>query len=208
MTRLLEAYRLSYTLGRLAILEDIDLTLESGESLAITGPSGSGKTTLLYLLAGMVRPTSGTVTLNGRPLTRLATPADGVATVLQGYGLVGLLSAAENVQLALRAAGVGAEESAATAAQTLRDLGLDGHEHQLADELSGGQQQRTAVARALALQPTILIADEPTAELDPASRTLVVQRLLEVSTSGRSVIIATHDRDVVSACDRQIDLTR
>ena len=208
MTTLLEARRLSYTLGGLAILEDIDLTLEAGESVAVTGPSGSGKTTLLYMLAGMARPTSGTVTLNGRPLTRLATPADGVASILQGYGLVGLLTAAENVQVTLRAAGIGAEESAVIAAQSLRDLGLAGHEHQLADELSGGQQQRTAVARALALRPTVLLADEPTAELDPASRALVIQRLLDIARSGRSVIIATHDGDVAATCDRRYQLTR
>jgi putative ABC transport system ATP-binding protein len=208
MTPLLEARQLTYTLDGVAILEGIDVTAQTGESLAITGPSGSGKTTLMYLLAGMIRPTSGTVTFDGRTLTRLATPADGVATVLQGYGLVGLLTAAENIQVALLAADVGRKESVARAAQALGDLGLSGHERQLADELSGGQQQRTAVARALALHPKLLIADEPTAELDPASRALVMQRLLEVTRSGGSVIIATHDPDVAAACNRRIELTR
>jgi putative ABC transport system ATP-binding protein len=208
MTPLLEARQLTYTLDGVAILEGINVTAQTGESLAITGPSGSGKTTLMYLLAGMIRPTSGTVTFDGRTLTRLATPADGVATVLQGYGLVGLLTAAENIQVALLAADVGRKESVARAAQALGDLGLSGHERQLADELSGGQQQRTAVARALALHPKLLIADEPTAELDPASRALVMQRLLEVTRSGGSVIIATHDPDVAAACNRRIELTR
>ncbi len=143
----------------------------------------------------------------------MATPSAGVASRVSGLPLrdtlplVGLLTAAENVEVALRAAGVGPDESAATAAQALADLGLGEHERQLADGLSGGQEQRTAVARALALRPTVLIADEPTAELDPASRALVMQRLLEVPRSGRSLIIATHDGDVAEGCDRRLELT-
>ncbi|HWE55772.1 MAG TPA: heme ABC exporter ATP-binding protein CcmA [Acidimicrobiales bacterium] len=207
MTVLLEGRGLSYSLSGVSILQSIDVTVEAGEAVAVTGPSGSGKTTLLYLLAGMIRPSSGTVSLDGKPLDRLATPADGVATVLQGYGLVSLLTAAENVQVALRAAGADPQEAATTAVQALADLGLGGHERQLADELSGGQQQRTAVARALALRPRLLIADEPTAELDPAARALVMQRLLEVPSAGGSIVIATHDPDVAEACSRRIELT-
>lgn len=207
MTPLLEARGLSFAQGGLAILDNIDLMVRTGERLAVTGPSGSGKTTLLYLLSGMIRPSSGTVTLDGQPLTRMATPADGVATVLQGYGLVGLLTASENVQVALRAAGQGHDEAALLASQVLRELGMGGHEHQLADELSGGQQQRTAVARALALEPKLLIVDEPTAELDPASRAVVMQRLLDTARPDRSVVIATHDTDIAAACDRRVALS-
>jgi putative ABC transport system ATP-binding protein len=206
MTPILEALGLAYSVDGQVVVEDIDLIVEAGESVAVTGPSGSGKTTLLHLLTGMIRPTRGTISLSGEPLTRLATPADGVATVLQGYGLVGLLTAAENVEVALQAAGVDHRTAAAESARVLADLGLDGHAGQLADELSGGQQQRTAVARALAVHPKLLLADEPTAELDPASRTLVVQRLLEVVSSERSLVVATHDAEVAARCDRLIVL--
>jgi putative ABC transport system ATP-binding protein len=203
---LLEVRDLSYAIDGRTILEGVDLSVHGGEALAVTGPSGSGKTTLLELLAGMIRPSGGTITLDGRPLDRMATPADGVATVLQGYGLVGLLTTAENIEVALRANGVGHLEAGARSIQALAELGLSGHEHQLADELSGGQQQRTAVARALSLRPRLLIADEPTAELDPASRTLVMERLLEVVDGGSCLIIATHDPDVASVCGREYTL--
>ena len=206
MTTLLEARQVSYRIENLTILEGIDLAISPGESIAITGPSGSGKTTLLYVLAGMIRPTEGTVMLKGQPLSRIAMPTDGVATILQGYGLVGLLTAAENVEVALRARGMKPSEAAAVAKESLADVGLAGHENQLADELSGGQQQRTAVARALALRPQLLIADEPTAELDPASRALIVQRILDAGDTDRSVIVATHDPDVAAACSRHIAL--
>jgi putative ABC transport system ATP-binding protein len=202
----LEATQISYRIGDLAILDGVDLVLSPGESIAITGPSGSGKPTLLYILAGMIPPSSGTVVLNGQTLTRIATPADGVATILQGYGLVGLLTAGENIEVALRAGGMRASEAAAAARQALGDVGLVGHENQLADELSGGQQQRTAVARALALRPQLLIADEPTAELDPASRALIVQRILDAGDTDRSVIVATHDSEVAAACSHRISL--
>jgi putative ABC transport system ATP-binding protein len=208
VTAVLEATGLGYSLSGASVLANIDVVIEAGEAVAVTGPSGSGKTTLLYLLAGMIRPSTGTVSLDGRLLHRLATPADGVATVLQGYGLVSLLTAAENVQLPLRAAGCSAGESKARATQVLTDLGLADHQRQLADELSGGQQQRVALARALALRPRLLIADEPTAELDPIARGVVMQRLLEVPASGGTVIIATHDPDVADACSRRIELRR
>ena len=126
--------------------------------------------------------------------------------VLQGYGLVSLLTAAENVEVALRATGCSRPQAAAGARAALGEVGLAAHADQLVEELSGGQQQRTAVARALALSPRLLIADEPTAELDPASRALTLARLLEVTDRGAGLVLATHDPDVSGRCDGVVDM--
>ena len=206
MTAVFEVRGLGYKIDGRPILDGVDFSVAAGEAVALTGPSGSGKTTLLELLSGIHQPTSGTIQLNGRRLERMVTPAEGVATILQGYGLVGLLTAAENIEVALRANGVHRSEARPQSRQALVDLGLEGHEDQLADELSGGQQQRTAVARALALTPMMLIADEPTAELEPASRTLVIDRLLAIVDRGGSLIIATHDPEVAAVCGREVSL--
>jgi len=189
------------------ILNGVDVLVEPGESLAVTGPSGSGKTSLLGILAGLAVPTAGDVRIDGSPLTGFAGPALGVSVVLQGYGLVSLLTAAENVEIALRAAGRSPREAAHAARASLAQLGLDAHADQLVEELSGGQQQRTAVARALALEPRLLIADEPTAELDPAARALALARMFEVATRGGALVLATHDPEVAERCDRVLDLS-
>ncbi len=189
------------------ILANIDVIVEPSESLAVTGPSGSGKTTLLSLLAGLARPTAGEVYIDGKPLTSFAGPALGVAVVLQGYGLVSLLTAAENIEVAMRAAGRSPAVATRTAREILAHLGLEAHADQLVEELSGGQQQRTAVARALALEPRLLIADEPTAELDPAARAVALARMFEVAINGGSLILATHDPEVAARCDRILDLS-
>jgi putative ABC transport system ATP-binding protein len=189
------------------ILANVDVIVEPGESLAVTGPSGSGKTTLLSLLSGLARPTAGEVYIDGQPLTKFAGPALGVAVVLQGYGLVSLLTAAENIEVAMRAAGRSPAVATRAAREMLAHLGLEAHADQLVEELSGGQQQRTAVARALALEPRLLIADEPTAELDPAARAVALARMFEVALNGGSLILATHDPEVADRCDRILDLS-
>lgn len=189
------------------ILNDVDVDVAPGESLAVTGPSGSGKTSLLSILAGLAAPTAGDVQIDGVRLTGFAGPGLGVSVVLQGYGLVSLLTAAENVEIALRAAGRSPGDAVRVARESLAQLGLDAHADQLVEELSGGQQQRTAVARALALEPRLLIADEPTAELDPAARTLALARMFEVAAAGGALILATHDPEVAEKCDRVLDLS-
>jgi putative ABC transport system ATP-binding protein len=189
------------------ILTDVDVDVAAGESLAVTGPSGSGKTSLLSILAGLAAPTAGEVRVDGALLTGFAGPALGVSVVLQGYGLVSLLTAAENVEIALRAAGRSPRDAGRAARESLAQLGLDAHADQLVEELSGGQQQRTAVARALALEPRLLIADEPTAELDPAARALALARMFEVAAGGGALILATHDTEVAERCDRVLDLS-
>jgi len=202
----LEARDLAYRRDGQQILAGVSVAVHPGERLAVTGPSGSGKTSLLTLLAGLHSPSTGEVYIDGTRLTGVAGPRQGVALVLQGYGLVSLLTAAENIEVALRAAGWAPPRAAAAAREALSQVGLDAHADQLVEELSGGQQQRAAVARALALKPKLLIADEPTAELDPASRTLALARLFEVATGGGALVLATHDPEVAERCDRVLDL--
>jgi putative ABC transport system ATP-binding protein len=203
---MLKAHGLSYVRGGQQILADLDLSVEAGESLAVIGPSGSGKTSLLALLSGLSKPSSGTVYIDGQPLRGFAGPELGVALVLQGYGLVSLLTAAENVEIALRAAGRPARDARRISRTVLTQLGLEAHADQLTEELSGGQQQRTAVARALALEPRLLIADEPTAELDPAARAIALAAMFDVAAGGGSLVLATHDPEVATRCDRILDL--
>jgi putative ABC transport system ATP-binding protein len=201
---ILEARGLRFELGGRVILDDVDLDVGPGECLAVVGPSGSGKTSLLALLAGLAKPSAGSVTMGGRPVEEIS-HAD-LAVVLQGYGLVSLFTAAENVEAALRAAGREPGEVGEAAATALDSLGLAGHEEQLIEELSGGQQQRVAVARALALRPQLLIADEPTAEQDKASRQLVLERLFDVRHRDGSLVLATHDPEVAERCDLVLEL--
>jgi putative ABC transport system ATP-binding protein len=202
----LEARDLAYVRGGQRILSGISVSVHPGECLAVTGPSGSGKTSLLALLAGLDTPSSGEVRIDGGRLVGVAGHDHGVALVLQGYGLVSLLTAAENVEVALRAAGCAAPLAGAAAREALGQVGLGTHADQLVEELSGGQQQRTAVARALALRPELLIADEPTAELDPVARALTLTRLFEVAANGGALVLATHDPEVAERCDRVLDL--
>jgi putative ABC transport system ATP-binding protein len=202
---ILEAKGLRYERDGRVILDDVGLVVGPGESVAVVGPSGSGKTSLLALLSGLAEPDGGVVSIDGRPVDPRS-HADGIAVVLQGYGLVSLLTAVENVEAALRAAGRPLEQVGVAAAEALAEVGLTGHEDQLIEELSGGQQQRVAVARALALRPQILIADEPTAEQDKASRELVLDRLFEVPHRDGSLVLATHDPEVADRCDVVVTL--
>ena len=184
------------------IFTDLSFDASPGTSLAVLGPSGSGKTTLLALVGGLTRPDAGTVLLDGEPIDAAAQRRIGV--VLQGYGLVSLLSAAENVEAALRAAGRPPDDACDTAAAMLDALGLDGLADHLVEELSGGQQQRVAVARALALEPDVLLADEPTAEQDPASRALVLDQLFSVPGRGGILLLATHDAQIAERCSASV----
>ena len=201
----LEARGLRYAIGGRLLLADFDLTLGPGERVAVVGPSGSGKTSLLALLAGLAAPEAGQVLLDGVPVVPGQVPA-GVATVLQGHGLVSLLTATENIEITLFATGMPPAQAEVAAQEALDSLGLGEHAAQLADELSGGQQQRVAVARAMATSPAVLIADEPTAEQDSASRELVLSQMLGLADAGKSLILATHDPEVAQRCDRVVDL--
>ena len=203
---MLEARGIRYEREGQTILNGVDVFVPEGGSLAVIGPSGSGKTSLLAILSGLAPPTAGEVYVDGERRTGTRAPWAGVSMVLQGYGLVSLLTAAENIEVAVRAAGMPAREAQAAAAAVLEDLGLGAHAGQIVEELSGGQQQRVAVARALARQPRLLIADEPTAELDQAARAVALARMLDVTSRGGAVVLATHDPEVAERCNRILDL--
>ena len=193
--------------GSRALLDDIDLEFHAGELTALSGPSGSGKTTLLSIAGGLLEPTSGATSYDGRPMWQgTGDPRPEVAFVLQVYGLVPILSARENVSVALRARGVrpaDADEQAeaALARFHIADLG-----DRQVEELSGGQMQRVACARAFAVAPEILLADEPTSELDEGNREHVMDQLRAEAARGAIVVVATHDPAVVHAADRNLVL--
>jgi putative ABC transport system ATP-binding protein len=194
------------SLGGSEILRGVDLTLHGGERLALTGPSGSGKTVLLSILAGLARPASGTVTLDGRPLDQDPTLRGRMGVVFQGYGLVALLTAVENVELPLLAARVPAAQARVRAEEALASVGLGDRAAHLVEELSGGQQQRAAVARALVVRPDVLLADEPTAEQDVGHRAATLEAILAAASTGTAVLLATHDPVVAARCDRHLHL--
>ena len=197
--------QLRFARGGVQILRGIDIGLRSGERVALTGPSGSGKTTLMGVLAGLAEPDSGTVLLDGRPLADQGRQLRGrVAIVFQGYALVALLTAAENIEMALLANGLPASQAANRAREALERVGLADRAEHLVEELSGGQQQRVAVARALAGRPDVLLADEPTAEQDPAHTALALEAIFAAADQGTAVLLATHDAQVAARCHRRL----
>jgi ABC-type lipoprotein export system ATPase subunit len=199
---------LRYAVGGRTILDGIDVQAPAGRVLAVRGPSGSGKSSLLAILGGLIAPSSGTVTLGGE---HVGPDSDLVlrrrfALVLQGYGLVAALTAHENVAVVLQATGVPRAEVTARVEAELERVGLDTVAEHLVEDLSGGQQQRVAVARALVSQADVFLADEPTAQLDAENRGLIISMLRERARGGAAVVIASHDPDVVDACDDLLDL--
>jgi putative ABC transport system ATP-binding protein len=198
---LLQLDQVAYVLDR-PLLEDVSVTFEPGRLTAISGPSGSGKTTLLSVAGGLLRPTSGTAEHAGAPMWQgSGDPRPEVAFVLQVYGLVPILSALENVSVALRARGVRPAEADERAEAALARLHVGDLGDRQVEELSGGQLQRVACARGLVVEADILLADEPTSELDSGNRTLVLGLLRAEAERGAIVVVATHDADVVALCD-------
>jgi putative ABC transport system ATP-binding protein len=198
---------LTFVRDDIPILTGVDIVLRGGERVALTGPSGSGKSTLISLLAGLAPPDSGSVILDGDPLTDVGrTLRHRVAVVFQGYALVALLTATENIELPLLAAGLTSAEAAERAGQSLLDVGLADRADHLVEELSGGQQQRLAVARGLATRPDVLMVDEPTTEQDPARHLQTVNAVLQQAERGAAVLVATHDAQVAARCDRWLHL--
>lgn len=198
----LEITGVSYTLSR-TLLHDIGLEFRPGELAALSGPSGSGKTTLLSIAGGLLEPTQGTTSYAGRPMwLGTGDPRPEVAFVLQVYGLIPILSARENVSVALRARGVSPRESDEKAEAALARFHIADLADRQVEELSGGQMQRVACARGLVVGADILLADEPTSELDEANRGLVLGELRQEALRGAIVVVATHDPAVADACDR------
>lgn len=194
-------------------LRGVSLTLERGQLVVLKGRSGSGKTTLLNCLGGLDRPTSGEIWFDGlnihalpdEELTRLR--RNRIGYVFQSFALLPLLSALENVELPLRIAGVGATERTQRAKECLEVVGLTKWAHHRPYELSGGQQQRVAVARALAVQPDLILADEPTGELDSRTAMQIIALFRKlVREHGVCVCLTTHDPAVVALADLTYNL--
>jgi putative ABC transport system ATP-binding protein len=189
------------------VLTGVSVTARPGEVLAVTGTSGAGKTTLLNAMAGLLSPRVGTVAVDGTALTgRDHAVSLNVVLIPQDNGLAAILTAAENVSVAVIATGGTPADARRRTADSLEALGLSGQANQLIDELSGGQQQRTALARGLALQGDIVLADEVTSELDAANRQRVLDLLRAEAARGAIVVFATHDPEAAAACDRELHL--
>ena len=186
-----------------AVLHGVGLTARAGEALAVCGPSGAGKTVLLLALAGLLPAIRGTVFVDNEPIAD-ARSRGVVGVILQTQGLVAGLTAEENVALPLQQRGLKRAEVAARTNEALTAVGLAGVGDRLAGQLSGGQRQRVGVARALAGSPEIVIADEPTAELDPDNRLRVLSLLL--APPPRVVVIASNDPEVANSCRRVLHL--
>ena len=190
----------------LTIVQPMDLFVTSGQYLSIVGPSGSGKSTLLGLIAGLDVPTTGEILIDGVEITSLSEDAlarlrgEKIGFVFQFFHLMPSLTAFENVLVPLEIAG--ADDARARAAALLCDVGLDGRSHHYPAQLSGGEQQRVAIARALANDPPILLADEPTGNLDSVNGRHIVELLHRVNTDqGTTVVLVTHDAELASSAD-------
>jgi putative ABC transport system ATP-binding protein len=203
--------RKDYPKGRSVVhaLAGVDAVIEDGEWLAIQGPTGHGKSTLLQMLGGLDRPTSGTVEFDGQDLgamresevTRVR--ATSIGFIFQTFNLIPTLSAQENVEVALAPLGVGSAERRARAAAALESLALDERARHLPSELSGGQQQRVAIARALVKEPKVVLADEPTGNLDEGTRDDIMGLLEKLwREHGLTLIVVTHDSSVARRAQR------
>lgn len=203
------------TSGSINILHNISFNIEAGASTAISGPSGSGKSTLLALLAGLDKPTSGTISIDNHELSAMDEDqlamlrAGRIGFVFQNFQLLPHLSALENVLLPLEFAGnSGSLETKQTAIKMLQQVDLGNRLHHAANQLSGGEQQRVAIARAHAGNPSIVFADEPTSNLDHGSSKHIADILFSLCSEYKSTLVmVTHDLKLAKQCDRHLTLT-
>ena len=214
--RVIEARELTKVYGRgenrVEALTGMNMNVEPGEWIAIMGPSGSGKSTLLNLIGLLDRPTSGSYKLDGRDVSRLRDSElararrDLIGFVFQSYNLLPRESALKNVELPMVYAGVGRKERRKRALGVLERVGLSERAHHRPPELSGGQMQRVAIARALVNGPALLLADEPTGNLDTLSGAEILDLFEELNASGVTVVVVTHDAEVAARTQRVVEL--
>jgi putative ABC transport system ATP-binding protein len=196
--------------ARVVALDSVDLTITEGEFVVVLGPSGSGKTTLLNIIGTLDTPTEGTVTVAGQDITRasrselFAIRRRTVSFVFQGFNLFPGLTTRENVQFGIDAAG---RRDGASAVEVLDRVGLADHLDQFPQQLSGGEQQRVAIARALATGNPVLLADEPTGELDFRTGVRILELLRDQAGPGKAVLVVTHNREIARSADRVVELS-
>lgn len=194
-------------------LDGFSMSADQGELVALLGPSGSGKTTLLSVLSGMVPATSGSVSIDGIDVLKLSGSAlqeyrrNRIGIVFQGFNLIPSLNARENVAAPLLVAGTSRSKALARADDLLEEVGMADRGGHRPTQLSGGQQQRVAVARGLIADPAVLLADEPTANLDLISAEAVISLLRRLRASGRTIVISTHDNRLLPAVDRVVEMS-
>ncbi|WP_345801175.1 ABC transporter ATP-binding protein [Microbacterium sp. AZCO] len=196
--------------GDVVAVQGVDLEVSAGELVVLKGRSGSGKTTLLTMLGGLDRPTAGRVEVDGRDLAAPGAEellGTRIASIFQGFGLLPILSAAENVEVPLRIRRVDPAERDSRVTAALEAVGLQDHRNQRPGELSGGQQQRVGIARALVADPAILLADEPTGQLDAETGVQIMDLIAGiVHGRGTAAVVATHDPVMLARADRVLEL--
>jgi putative ABC transport system ATP-binding protein len=210
----LEAVSKLYRTGPIKVhaLSAVDLTIDEGDIVAIMGPSGSGKSTMMNILGCLDVPTSGKYMLNGIDVSKLRENRLAeirnrqIGFVFQSFNLIARTSAVRNVELPLIYAGVGRRHRRARARAALERVGLGDRQNHMPNELSGGQQQRVAIARALVTDPAMILADEPTGNLDSASTVEIMRLLAELNETGRTVVLITHEDEVAGFAKRVIEL--
>ncbi len=200
---------------RIPVLEDLDLTVEQGEFLALMGPSGSGKTTLLNLIAGLDRPTAGSVLVHDHELSEMSEAgltrwrARNVGFVFQMYNLIPVMSAFENVELPLLLTHLSRKQRKQSARTALRIVGLEGREDFYPRQLSGGQEQRVSIARAIVTDPYLIVADEPTGDLDRKSADEILDLLGSLNREfQKTIVMVTHDPQAASRASRILQLDK
>ena len=191
-------------------LNDINLTIAKGQYVSVMGPSGSGKSTLLNVIALLDQPSSGRYLLNDRPVTRLnddqlaKVRRENIGFVFQFFHLIPRLSALENIEMPMILAGISPKERKQRVAEALREVGLENRAQHRPDQLSGGQLQRVAIARAMIMKPEILLADEPTGNLDSQSGRDIIELLENLNRQGVTLMIITHDQQIGDRAQRQV----
>ncbi|WCL55487.1 ABC transporter ATP-binding protein [Gimibacter soli] len=199
----------------ISIFEGLDMTIKSGDFIAIMGPSGSGKTTLLNLLGGVDQPTSGEIHFDGKRIDNLsenglaAWRAANVGFIFQFYNLMPMLSAAKNVELPLLLTGLGRSRRKASVEAALKLVGLDDRAGHLPKEMSGGQQQRVAIARAIVSDPKLMLCDEPTGDLDRATADEILKMLQLLNREfGKTIVMVTHDPEAAKYAKKTLHLDK